>query len=211
MKYQNFKSDFTSVHTFYRQEGDEKKQVAVPENVRLTFFTAERCGYVADRRNGTEMTGCSLSEDGMTLMAHVPLSRKSLGTGELFCEIEEITTDTEFPDKERVEVTPVRLDITLWPGKTDDGPEMQSELVLGIISKEVAAAIAKCKTSTTSATTAAVTANAAASSANNAASEANKAAQNVRGVFTLLSESEYNALETKDDNKLYLVYEDEGV
>ena len=133
MKYQNFKSDFTSVHTFYRQEGDEKKQIAVPEHVRLTFFTAERCGCITVERNGVNMTSCSLSEDGMTLNARVPLSRKSLGTGELFCEISEITTDAEFPDKERIEVTPVRPGVTLWPGKSDDSLEVSADIVLGVV------------------------------------------------------------------------------
>lgn len=133
MKYQNFKSDFTSVHTFYRQEGDEKKQIAVPEHVRLTFFTAERCGCITIERNGVNMTSCSLSEDGMTLNARVPLSRKSLGTGELFCEISEITTDAEFPDKERIEVTPVRPGVTLWPGKSDDSLEVSADIVLGVV------------------------------------------------------------------------------
>lgn len=133
MKYQNFKSDFTSVHTFCRQEGDEKKQIAVPEHVRLTFFTAERCGCITIERNGVNMTSCSLSEDGMTLNACVPLSKKSLGTGELFCEISEITTDAEFPDKERIEVTPVRPGVTLWPGKSDDSLEVSADIVLGVV------------------------------------------------------------------------------
>lgn len=133
MKYQNFKSDFTSVHTFCRQEGDEKKQIAVPEHVRLTFFTAERCGCITVERNGVNMTSCSLSEDGMTLNARVPLSKKSLGTGELFCEISEITTDAEFPDKERIEVTPVRPGVTLWPGKSDDSLEVSADIVLGVV------------------------------------------------------------------------------
>ena len=133
MKYQNFKSDFTSVHTFCRQEGDEKKQIAVPEHVRLTFFTAERCGCITVERNGVNMTSCSLSEDGMTLNARVPLSKKSLGTGELFCEISEITTDAEFPDKERIEVTPIRLGVTLWPGKSDDSLEVSADIVLGVV------------------------------------------------------------------------------
>ena len=133
MKYQNFKSDFTSVHTFCRQEGDEKKQIAVPEHVRLTFFTAERCGCITVDRNGVNMTSCSLSEDGMTLNARVPLSKKSLGTGELFCEISEITTDAEFPDKERIEVTPVRPGVTLWPGKSDDSLEVSADIVLGVV------------------------------------------------------------------------------
>lgn len=133
MKYQNFKSDFTSVHTFCRQEGDEKKQIAVPEHVRLTFFTAERCGCITVERNGVNMTSCSLSEDGMTLNARVPLSKKSLGTGELFCEIAEITPDPDFPEQERIEVTPIRLGVTLWPGKSDDSLEVSADIVLGVV------------------------------------------------------------------------------
>lgn len=133
MKYQNFKSDFTSVHTFCRQEGDEKKQIAVPEHVRLTFFTAERCGCITIERNGVNMTSCSLSEDGMTLNARVPLSKKSLGTGELFCEIAEITPDPDFPEQERIEVTPIRLGVTLWPGKSDDSLEVSADIVFGVV------------------------------------------------------------------------------
>lgn len=133
MKYQNFKSDFTSVHTFCRQEGDEKKQIAVPEHVRLTFFTAERCGCITVERNGVNMTSCSLSEDGMTLNARVPLSKKSLGTGELFCEIAEITPDQDFPEQERIEVTPIRLGVTLWPGKSDDSLEVSADIVFGVV------------------------------------------------------------------------------
>lgn len=133
MKYQNFKSDFTSGHTFCRQEGDEKKQIAVPEHVRLTFFTAERCGCITVERNGVNMTSCSLSEDGMTLNARVPLSKKSLGTGELFCEIAEITPDQDFPEQERIEVTPIRLGVTLWPGKSDDSLEVSADIVFGVV------------------------------------------------------------------------------
>ena len=159
MKYQNFKSDFTSVHTFHRQEGGTKTQIAVPEHVRLTFFTAERCGFIAVERNGAQMSGCSLSSDGLTLSANIPLSRKSLGTGELFCEIAEISADAAFPEQEKIEVTPVKLGVTLWPGKSDDSDEVQSELVMGIISKEVAAVIANCKTAAAAAGSAAESAN----------------------------------------------------
>lgn len=133
MKYQNFKSDFTSVHKFYRQDGNENKQIAVPEHVRLTFFTEERHGCIVAERNGAETTGCSVSDDGMVLDVSVPLSKTCLGAGELFCEIAEIKTDASFPSSEKVEVTPVRLDITLWPGKSDDALEVSADTVLGVI------------------------------------------------------------------------------
>lgn len=133
MKYQNFKSDFSSVHQFFRKDGDTNNQVAVPGHVRLRFFTEERLNVFVAERDGDQMIGCSLSEDGMTLTASVPLSRICLGKGELFCEIAEITPDPDFPEQERIEVTPIRLGVTLWPGKSDDSLEVSADIVLGVV------------------------------------------------------------------------------
>ena len=50
MKYQHYKSDFSSVHRFFRQDGDTNNQVAVPRHVRLRFFTEERLNvFVVER------------------------------------------------------------------------------------------------------------------------------------------------------------------
>lgn len=133
MKYQHYKSDFSSVHRFFRQDGDTKNQVAVPGHIRLRFFTEERLNVFVAERDGDQMTGCSLSEDGMNLTASVPLSRICLGKGELFCEIAEITPDQDFPEQERIEVTPVRPGVTLWPGKSDDSLEVSADIVLGVV------------------------------------------------------------------------------
>jgi hypothetical protein len=133
MKYQHYKSDFSSVHRFFRQDGDTNNQVAVPRHVRLRFFTEERLNVFVVERDGDQMTGCSLSEDGMTLTASVPLSRICLGKGELFCEIAEITPDPDFPEQERIEVTPIRLGVTLWPGKSDDSLEVSADIVFGVV------------------------------------------------------------------------------
>lgn len=133
MKYQHYKSDFSSVHRFFRQDGDTNNQVAVPGHVRLRFFTEERLNVFVAERDGDQMTGCSISEDGMTLTASVPLSRICLGKGELFCEIAEITPDPDFPEQERIEVTPVRPGVTLWPGKSDDSLEVSADIVLGVV------------------------------------------------------------------------------
>lgn len=133
MKYQHYKSDFSSVHRFFRQDGDTNNQVAVPGHVRLRFFTEERLNVFVAERDGDQMTGCSLSEDGMTLTASVPLSRICLGKGELFCEIAEITPDQDFPEQERIEVTPIRLGVTLWPGKSDDSLEVSADIVFGVV------------------------------------------------------------------------------
>ncbi len=128
MKYQHYKSDFSSVHQFFRKEGDKDLQIAVPDHVRLTFFTEERLGAFVAERNGDKMTGCSLSEDGKTLTTSIPLSRICLGTGELFCEIAVITPDSNFLQQERIEVTPVKMGVTLWRGKSDDGTYVQITL-----------------------------------------------------------------------------------
>lgn len=133
MRYQNFKSDFTSVHSFHVTDGGEQKQIPVPDHVRLTFFTEERRGRITVERNGDVTDGCSVSDDGMSLTAQVPLSRTFLGAGELFCEVEEIKSDPSFPQSERTEVTPTRPGITLWPGKTDDGADLITETVLSLV------------------------------------------------------------------------------
>ena len=133
IKYQNFKSDFASVHRFYVTEDGVKTQVKVPQHVRLTFFTEQRCGCITVERNGAQTSGCSVSQDGMTLTAYVPLSKTFLGEGELFCEVEEITSDTSFPQSERSQVTPVRPGIMLYPGKTDNAGDVVSDTLLGLI------------------------------------------------------------------------------
>ena len=133
MKYQNFKSDFTSVHRFYVTDNGVKTQVKVPQHVRLTFFTEQRCGCITVERNGDRTSGCTLSKDGMSLTASVPLSRTFLGEGELFCEVAQIETDSSFPQSERTEVTPLRPGITLYAGQTDEGAEIETDALLGVI------------------------------------------------------------------------------
>ena len=159
MRYQNFKSDFTAVHKFYTTDGSTQTQIAVPQHVRLTYFTTERRGCIVVERNGAILDGCTVSEDGMTLTAAIALSKTILGTGELICEIEEFSDNSEFPEGIRKDVTPVKMGVTLWPGKTDDGSSVESGIVIGYLSD------------------AATAANNAATAANEAAANANKAAQ----------------------------------
>ena len=159
MRYQNFKSDFAAVHKFYTTDGSTQTQIAVPQHVRLTYFTAERRGCIVVERNGAILDGCTVSEDGMTLTAAIALSKTLLGTGELICEIEEFSDNSEFPDGIRKDVTPVKMGVTLWPGKTDDDSSVESDIVIGYLSD------------------AATAANNAATAANEAADNANKAAQ----------------------------------
>lgn len=168
MKYQNFKSDFVSVHKFYEQEDGAQVQKPVPDHVRLTFFTEERRGFIIVERNGAETDGCSVSDDGLTLSAYVPLSRKFLGMGELICEIAVINADADFPDSIRTVVTPVRMDVTLWPGETNDDSEVESDIVLGFITDTVKQAQTAAETAQTAAEAAQAAAESAAESAHSA-------------------------------------------
>ncbi len=172
MKYQNFKSDFVSVHKFYEQEDGAQVQKPVPDHVRLTFFTEERRGFIIVERNGAETDGCSVSDDGLTLSAYVPLSRKFLGMGELICEIAVINADADFPDSIRTVVTPVRMDVTLWPGETNDESEVESDIVLGFITDTVKQAQTAAETAQTAAEAAQAAAESAKQDAEQAATEA---------------------------------------
>ncbi len=142
MKHQNFKSDFQTVHTFSEVKDGSAEQIEVPQHVRLTFFTPQRRGCITAERNGDVMNGCFLSDDGMTLTAVVPLSRTFLGEGELICEVAVISDDAEFPGGKRTEVTPVKMGVELWPGETDGGDTVESDIILGIVSEAVAKALA---------------------------------------------------------------------
>ncbi len=159
MRYQNFKSDFTAVHKFYTTDGSTQTQIAVPQHVRLTYFTAERCGCIVVERDGAVLDGCTVSGDGMTLTAAIALSKTFLGTGELICEIEEFSDNSEFPEGVRKDVTPVKMAVMLWPGKSSDDSSVESDIVIGYLSD------------------AATAANNAATAANDAAANANKVAQ----------------------------------
>ncbi len=172
MKHQNFKSDFQTVHTFSEVKDGSAEQIEVPQHVRLTFFTPQRRGCITAERNGDTMNGCSLSDDGMALTAFVPLSRTFLGEGELICEVAVISDDAGFPGGKRTEVTPVKMEVALWPGETDGGDGVESDIVLGIVSDAVAKALAAASSATQAATDAQEAASSAEQTASDAAAEA---------------------------------------
>ncbi len=205
MKYQNFKSDFVSVHKFYEQEDGAQVQKPVPDHVRLTFFTEERRGFIIVERNGAETDGCSVSDDGLTLSAYVPLSRKFLGMGELICEIAVINADADFPDSIRTVVTPVRMDVTLWPGETNDDSEVESDIVLGFITDTVKQAQTAAETAQGAAEAAQAAAEAAQSQAETFASDASDsasaAAQSLSSMQSTLNGAVATATSEADDAK----------
>lgn len=114
----NHKSDFTSYEQFTRYD----KPVAVPERVRITYFTETgfpRC-FVAER-NGDILKNCSLSDDGMSLRVYVALSRQYIGTGPLKKIITETVEDANFPNGEKRLDSVAESNVVLWSGNSDNG------------------------------------------------------------------------------------------
>lgn len=120
----NHKSDFTSYEQFTRYD----KPVAVPERVRITYFTETgfpRC-FVAER-NGDILKNCSLSDDGMSLRVYVALSRQYIGTGPLKKIITETVEDTNFPNGEKRLDSVAESNVILWSGNSDNGLDTEDE------------------------------------------------------------------------------------
>ena len=112
----NHLSDFTLYETFTRFD----KPVAVPERLRITYFTETgfpRC-FVAER-NGSEFRNCALSPDGNTLQVYIALSRHYIGTGPVKKIITEILDSPVFPDGERRVNAPSDTSVILWSGTSD--------------------------------------------------------------------------------------------
>ncbi len=120
----NHKSDFPSYEQFTRYD----KPVAVPERVRITYFTETgfpRC-FVAER-NGDILKNCSLSDDGMSLRVYVALSRQYIGTGPLKKIITETVEDANFPNGEKRLDSVAESNVVLWSGNSDNGLDTEDE------------------------------------------------------------------------------------
>jgi|GEM_PF-4530217 len=133
MKRHHWKSDLLLPETFYNLEGSIRKQVAVPTELRIDYFT-DPCGArFTVERHGASCTNCFVSEDGMTLTAAVPLSRQPVGEGSLFHLITEYVQDGNFPEGKRAVATPGVTDVILTTGASDESIEAVSESVLQTI------------------------------------------------------------------------------
>ena len=97
MKYQNFKGDFTVVESFTR----DGAAVPVPDRVIVHYFTKKYAGRVVCERNGDSFQNCRLSNDGMSLICSVALSRQTIGMGLLCHNVIEVAEDENFPDSEQ--------------------------------------------------------------------------------------------------------------
>lgn len=120
----NHRSDFISYEQFTRYD----KPVAVPEKVRITYFTEAgfpRCFVV--ERNGNILKNCSLSADGKSLMVYIALSRNYIGTGPLKKIITETVEDANFPNGEKRVDSVSDSNVVLWSGNSDNSLETEDE------------------------------------------------------------------------------------
>lgn len=131
MTQQNFRSDFIFVETFYSDK-DKTRQMPVPEHVRIEYFTASCAAVYVVERNGADCRSCSVSEDGMSLLANIALSRYPVGTGELLKRVVEIVQDPSFPGGEKHIAVPGRTDVILRPGVSDASPQIESSVVMPV-------------------------------------------------------------------------------
>ncbi len=128
---QNYRGDFSIIERFYRNIDGTDQQVAVPDNVRIEYFTEPYGGKYVIERNGDKMKHCILSEDGMSLISYIALSRLQVGCGVLYKRIIEISPDNSYPDGIKVSPHLSKTDIVLIPGRSDqDNMTVISEAVL---------------------------------------------------------------------------------
>ena len=123
MTHQHFKGDFIRTEYFYRTDDHGNQiQIPVPEHVRIEYFTKEFSGKYVVERNGAAFSSCSLSEDGMSLIANIALSRSHIGCGEMLSRIIIFISDNEFPDGIRAIPINISTGLVLWHGNSDSCP-----------------------------------------------------------------------------------------
>lgn len=124
--YQHKHSDMTLAERFY----EDGTQVDVPTHVRIEYYTAEGSGAIAVERDGDTCTGCTLSQDGRTLTARLPLSRADLGSGRLMRAATVYTQDAAYPGGVKQTRTPSFTGAILWDGASDGDTEIVGEVTI---------------------------------------------------------------------------------
>lgn len=124
-----FKGDFQLAETFKDSEGHD---IAVPSHVRINYFTRSKAGIITVERDGDTTSNCYVSQDGMTLIASLPLSRRTIGKGEVYKVVEVITEDANFPGDTKIAATPGRTWVVLIEGPSDNSDTVLSESI-GVI------------------------------------------------------------------------------
>lgn len=132
MRYQNYRGDFLIVEKFYR-DGNKQEPIPVPGHVRVNYFTGMREGVFVAERDGDRCRSCKVSDDGMSLLVYVPLSRVPIGQGELLKVVTEISEDVNFPSGKKYVPVPQKTGIILYNGMSDGSGEVVSESVLSLV------------------------------------------------------------------------------
>lgn len=131
MQYQYYKGDLKRTETFLRRTEDGKTTPSpVPNHVKIQYYTKCNCVTFTVERNGDRCINCSISEDGMSLIANIALSKGPIGQGEMFALITEYVPDKDFPGGERANSSPFPTGITLWCGSSSDGLESTGTTVI---------------------------------------------------------------------------------
>jgi len=126
----NSRSDISIVEVFRtRSEQNELVPAPVPSKVRIDYFTLDRKNVWTCLRDGDHFRACQLSQDGMSLICHVALSRLYLGEGPLLKVVRSSADDASFPAATRNTEWMASTGIDLWKGPSDVG-ELESESVL---------------------------------------------------------------------------------
>jgi len=131
MIHQNFKGDFIRIERFQRvNEDGVQVEIPVPDHVRIEYFTKGFSGKYIVERNGGQCNSCTLSEDGLSLISNIALSRSPIGCGEMFAVITIFEYDAEFREQVRVIPVSVSTGVLLWPGNSDDSVVSRGDNIL---------------------------------------------------------------------------------
>ena len=134
IKHHHYKSDCVIVETFYNCRNGCIEQVAVPERIRLEYYIDPDKGRIIVERIGAVSRNCALSNDGMSLIVTLPLSKSPIGQGMLLCDKIEYIKDSRFSSGYKTMVTPSRANIKLWSQASDeDNSTNLGELVLSTV------------------------------------------------------------------------------
>lgn len=134
IKRHHYKSDCQIIEQFYSFDDGTAVQVPVPERIKIEYYIDKGKGSIVVERKGDYCHNCSVSDDGMTLIAAIPLAKHPIGRGRLLCDKVEYIDDPLFPGGYKVKVTPMLTSIELWSQASDnDKSSAYGELLLAKI------------------------------------------------------------------------------
>lgn len=110
-----FKSDISFDVVFTAIEDGVTQIKDIPKHVKIEYFTDRNWDKFIVERNGRSTKNCKIN--GSKLTVYLPLSKMSLGTGELKCMLTEYVKDASFPGGERAITKLSDTNILLWTGE----------------------------------------------------------------------------------------------